>query len=506
MSYTLINQPYEFNPVNAPIWIVPYSDQNVLQQFNYTIDLYQYDRIYNTQSFLGTYLVPPRPTGEGLFDPHKILKSNINNDYNFPMSTIMSNIYGGVIPVTDESCLAKFNFNYGYQQYIGMTFSSSALYVSGTYSYVQLLGFDPSYTNYITTGDTVTLQMNTFSFNPSYNGTWKVGGQLITGDPWIEMPFGVTDPFGGVITMYKKILGTSTYNYAINGTRQYYNTNINSSSNQSGLVNIYEPYTGTAPNFVMSQSIYADTQFYFLTNYNAPEQQLWKDIFPNQYETVSLLSYTQSSYQIVVDSYDSNLNHIKQGTVNGTLLQDYILYNLPVGTANISSSLLASTASYYSVTLACGAGNDNFMLARRHINTNCSRFPNIRIMFLNRLGGYDYYNFNYDSKISVNINRTEFTKTLNWNYNVGDRATTNLTIDTEQQTIINSDWISQYDYIWLQELLTSPNVYVIDETTLVKLPIIITDTTYEQKSILREKIFNMTLTFKYSYGQNLQSN
>ena len=77
---------------------------------------------------------------------------------------------------------------------------------------------------------------------------------------------------------------------------------------------------------------------------------------------------------------------------------------------------------------------------------------------------------------------------------------------------INSNWITEDDSIWLEELLTSPEVYVLGNTdtlggasTGYKLPIIITDTTYEVKTAIRDRLFNLVVNFKYAYVTNLQN-
>ena len=80
-TVSFYNQPYEYNPINAPAWIVTYSDDYVNDGYKYVFNLYSYNRIDSSDyDFLGQYKIPPRPTGEGLFDTHKILKSNINNN------------------------------------------------------------------------------------------------------------------------------------------------------------------------------------------------------------------------------------------------------------------------------------------------------------------------------------------------------------------------------------------------------------------------------------------
>ena len=95
------------------------------------------------------------------------------------------------------------------------------------------------------------------------------------------------------------------------------------------------------------------------------------------------------------------------------------------------------------------------------VDTQCSIYNKMRVCFLNRMGGFDYFNFRLDSKKSISITRNEYNKVLNWNYNVGDRGKTILAQKAEEVWTITSNWITEKDSIWLEELLTSPEVFIL---------------------------------------------
>jgi hypothetical protein len=120
------------------------------------------------------------------------------------------------------------------------------------------------------------------------------------------------------------------------------------------------------------------------------------------------------------------------------------------------------------------------------------------------MGGYDYFSFTLDSKRSINITRTEYEKILNWNYSIGDRGKTILAQKAEAKMTMNSNWITENDATWLEELLTSPDTYILT-TNNTKLPIIITDNSYEVKTYLRNQVFNLVLNYKFAYDINLQN-
>ena len=498
-TISLLVQPYNYSPLSAPTWIVPYSTDYNVKNYSYLFNVFTYDRITNaTSSFLGQYKVPPRITGEGVFDVHKILKSHFNG-FSLDMSYVLS-ATSSLIPITDERAVCKYKFLTGYEEGVGATFTST----SNVGGFVQLNGV--GYLDGVYAGDIITIRMNPLSSNQSYNGQALVLPPDLAGSLSTNIPFGVTESRAGYIIDKQYINPTaSSFLYGLNGTRQYYDPNTNTSTNTAGVTDFYQNN-----NYIADVSPFADKVYSPLTSYNAPDSGIYKEIYTNQWEVVNILSVTHSSYRMRVFTYDVNKN-ILQGWSSATysLSSDYQLYTMPVGTANLeglsglTSSLTLSNAAYYDVSFFIG--NLNQTIVRRKIVTNCSPFQNVRIMFLNRVGGYDFYNFNYDSKLSTTIKRTEFNKTLNYNYKIGDRGRSVFTIDAESQTIINTDWISEYDYSFLQELATSPDVYVIDEVRNIKLPIIITDSNYDQKTLLREKLFNLTLTYKYAYNINTQS-
>lgn len=131
---------------------------------------------------------------------------------------------------------------------------------------------------------------------------------------------------------------------------------------------------------------------------------------------------------------------------------------------------------------------------------------------MNRVGGFDYFNFTLDSKKSISVNRTEYEKVLAYNYSIGDRGKNLLAQKGEIKMTITSNWITEKESAWLEELITSPDVYVLGNSSNLgadsggyKLPIIVTDNNYEVKTYLRNQVFNLQLNFKYAYDLNLQN-
>ena len=201
--------------------------------------------------------------------------------------------------------------------------------------------------------------------------------------------------------------------------------------------------------------------------------------------------------------------YISSALGGGTL---YLVSN-PLGTptptsylptaGNIINSdwLLAGPSFFDFFTLSVPSPTAVTEFQNYKIVENCSIYDNVRLVFLNRLGGYDYFNFTLDSKSSLNIERSTFKKLLDFDYSIGDRGETTFAQKGEETLVINSDWITEEESVWLEELVSSREAFQVIGTDIY--PIQILDTTYEVKSKLREQIFNLSITFKYSFNKNI---
>lgn len=138
------------------------------------------------------------------------------------------------------------------------------------------------------------------------------------------------------------------------------------------------------------------------------------------------------------------------------------------------------------------------------IDTDCSLYDNVRIMWLNSYGVFDYFNFRKDNKKTINTQKTEIKKPLPIPFTMGSRERTIISSKITETHTINTDWITENQFTFLGGIIQSPEVYIIDELTGNQLPIIVDDTTYEYKTQLRDRLFNLTLNYTYAYTINTQ--
>lgn len=147
----------------------------------------------------------------------------------------------------------------------------------------------------------------------------------------------------------------------------------------------------------------------------------------------------------------------------------------------------------------------------RKIVNPCSIYETIQLLFINQQGGNEFWYFNKDSKRTSSIERQEFNKTIPppaISSYIGWRGRTVYSTVAKDIWRINTDWISEYDYSFLEQLILSPEVFWIktdSEGNLYNHPIVIINKDYPIKTMLREGLFNMTLDFEMAYDKNVIS-
>lgn len=462
---TILNQPLNGFPLqtvdSATIYFQLDSNNSSFTNFKY-INTITINGPNATASY--TYKVPPRPTtGYGLFAASDILKTYVTYSRNPFITSITS---------TPE-CYVNYR-GFFYEEYNpGKTFSDtvySAGYLGLTFSTPH--GFGVS--------DVITIDKDNKQLNPQYDGTASITGvpnayQVITNKPWGQNS---ANEGGSITNVIKYSTGaSSSVKWAFNGTRQY-----------SQVADTFSNYQLSA------------TTSQFLTNYNDTKKVFIDDSGTMGFGINTTLS---TSHYLYVETYD----------INNTLMATYSIFN-PVSSSSKSfdipaypTNLTAAGVSfvgvkYYSLKMKTGSTSiSNQYLFE--IVSNCSPYENYRIMFLNSLGKMDFWNFNYISRNTYEVDRTEFKKTLNYNYAIGDRGQTILSQQVQEAYYLSSDWITEYDSEYLKELIYSPEIYLMESNKVI--PLVITDTNYEVRTELKDRLFCISLNVKTAYRQSTQN-
>ena len=284
MNVVLISEPDTLSPMNAPVWFDLTGDWSNVQNYKYIYNVREIQTTSSTvvKTDLGTYRIPPSPTGNAYFSPNKILRTR------FVYSPVAG--LGGYS--ADDNYMVKYNVKYGFEsdlvldyfdEYfdagnVGLTFSfphnlvanqrikvstngtlnpsyntdavvlsapnpyyvrtdipwgSSGPVLGGTVeiTYHQTiqyvtgqgtLGIDFNGPHFFQVGDIITVDKEDKSNNIEYDGTASVV-QITTSRIALNKEWNGTasSPDGGLISRIQRIIGTSSNAYGYNGTRQY---------------------------------------------------------------------------------------------------------------------------------------------------------------------------------------------------------------------------------------------------------------------------------------------
>jgi len=442
ITISLLTTPTALEPINAPLWFRTNSTSSGLTDFKYVFRPEYKIEPFASTSFttLGTYRIPPRPGGgDGLFSPHRTLKSFLTPKIDPYIST-----FGA-----ETGSLIDYRIKYGFEYNPDQIFTDT-INVSGN------MGVTFSTIHDYIAGDIITLNKNNKNFNPQYDGTCSVVSVPNAYSIRTSKVFSSTllANESGVVTSNFRISGTTSEFFTWNGTRQY-----------------TEREKSFIPYLMGSQS---SIQGKFLTNYNTT----YKPVRLDDYETLSMIlpSSPLQPYYLSVNTYRADGSSI--GTYGLTYSTNtFRKLDVGIGPMNLINAGIpfisangTNVVDSYDIQIKnsqFGFPTTASEFRKFKIDTTCSNYENQRIVFLNRLGGWDYFNFTLDSKKSITISRTEYEKILDWNYTIGDRGKTILAQKAETKMTINSNWITEKDSIWLEELLTSPEVYLMPYTNVI---------------------------------------
>jgi len=136
------------------------------------------------------------------------------------------------------------------------------------------------------------------------------------------------------------------------------------------------------------------------------------------------------------------------------------------------------------------------------IDDRCSKYPSIDLFFVNRLGAVESFRFDMIHTKTHNVERKTYRKnpySLNvntYNYSKQGHTLSNYLNETRERLVLNSNFITEEEAEWLQELVSSPKVWMYDGQ--IKGVTIVTNT-YEEKQHVKDKVFNLTLEVEVSY-------
>ena len=190
-----------------------------------------------------------------------------------------------------------------------------------------------------------------------------------------------------------------------------------------------------------------------------------------------------------------------------------------VGTANFDGAPFAGSLpanwDYYTVVAMDTSGEYISQTYEFHQQyDDCKGFETIRLTWLNKWGTWDYYNFTKKSIRTINKKPlTYHSLEGTWNegmYNIyghkgGKRVLNNV---ANEEITVNSDWITDEESIWLEQLFTSADVFILNKKDANDLtqgytrkylePVIVKSTTHIRKTKANDRLIQYSIDLEKS--------
>ena len=150
-------------------------------------------------------------------------------------------------------------------------------------------------------------------------------------------------------------------------------------------------------------------------------------------------------------------------------------------------------------------------------------YEGIRLAWLNQWGAWDYHTFNMKSTRSITTKRVPYTQQGGtWNestfkisgYKGGKK---NFRVNSTEKIKINTDFVSEADGVWFEELINSQDVYIVNDfdaaehpsldtiTNKYIEPVVLTTSSYVKKTIANDKLMQYTFEIEKSKMQRTQA-
>ena len=220
----------------------------------------------------------------------------------------------------------------------------------------------------------------------------------------------------------------------------------------------------------------------------------------------------RSAYEIEVKVYEEDGTLQKTFTIE--VADNVLMSSCLIGTRDLEeTTFLTGTkpvfdtdSSYYTIQMLDEDLNPSMELRTYTIKDACG--DPIRLHFLNRLGGIDSFTFGLKHKKTVNVDRMEINR-QGWLYSTAitnlqkEKGFINANINSNETIQLNCDWLKDADAVWLEELMTSPEIFLEMNDRLHS--VLITNySNYEIKTQNQDGVFNLTLDLKFAYSSSSQ--
>ena len=212
--------------------------------------------------------------------------------------------------------------------------------------------------------------------------------------------------------------------------------------------------------------------------------------------SLSISTYNYSNVLITTSTYS-----FSPGAIN-----DLTIFNFSTSGINAQfAGLITANVKFYTVNI--GVSTYRFDVTCEPIN------PIFTVHFLNSYGGFESKDFAKVSRKTIVIEKKDFGKlpytvdssgvvSYKNSNNVFNESRSVYAAQYKDKLTLNSDNLTDAEYIWLQELVLSPMVYIEESGSFF--PCVVVATDYEPKKYINDDLTNLTINVEYGTQLNAQ--
>lgn len=180
-------------------------------------------------------------------------------------------------------------------------------------------------------------------------------------------------------------------------------------------------------------------------------------------------------------------------------------------TSGTPGSVIPTGTAYYTIQIVNSIGDAGSELYRFDIVEECSKYTPQYLYFLNPLGGFESVRCSMASKDKYSITRKQFKRnnyTLTggntYAYDTTKHGLTNYAVEKTKEVTLNTNWLNETEFEWLQDLIASPVVFYGNSAAAVPIPVNISETSYEVFDDI-DGPNNLKITVQYTEPERLQN-
>ena len=143
-----------------------------------------------------------------------------------------------------------------------------------------------------------------------------------------------------------------------------------------------------------------------------------------------------------------------------------------------------------------------------NVDQQCSKYEPVRLHWLNKLGGIDSMNFNLKSIEKTDVKRESYHQQHHtftgfaYDYTKSSRGQVDYDIKMTETLKVNTDYLTEAESIWMEDLFTSPVVYRELNNELISMNI--TGKSIQKKTSLNDKLMQYSFDLNYSLTNRRQ--